>query len=379
MKDPVRDLLPIPQADPGAEYRVCQREIEAAIQRVLESGWYVLGREVAAFEKEFACYLGASHALGVASGTDALELALRACGIGPGDEVITVSHTAAGTITAIEHCGAKPVLVDIEPHRFTLAPSELQKACTPKTRAIVPVHLYGQPADMQAIGKFAHDRGLRVVEDCAQSAGAAFRNGPEEEWKKTGGLGDIAAFSFYPTKNLGAIGDGGAVVTNYGRIAESVRSLREYGWKDRYVSSVAGDNSRLDEIQAAILRVKLPHLDGWNEMRRRIAEIYDARFAGTVIRPPMRSEQGSHVFHQYVIQVPERDRVRERLASIGIGTAIHYPVPIHRQPAYQRLGDSTELPMTERVSASILSLPIYPTLGEERAIRVADEVLRAVG
>jgi dTDP-3-amino-3,4,6-trideoxy-alpha-D-glucose transaminase len=368
----------ISQANPRAEYLACQEEIDAAIRRVLAGGRYVLGEEVAAFEKEFASYLGVSFAMGVASGTDALHLALRACGIGQGDEVVTVSHTAVATVAAIQHCGAMPVLVDVEPATYTLAPETISSAITPRTKAIVPVHLYGFPADMPSILSIARDRGLLVIEDCAQAHGAACRFSPDSEWKKVGSLGHVAAFSFYPTKNLGAVGDGGSVVTNDAAIAEQVRLLREYGWRERYVSSVSGWNSRLDEVQAAILRVKLRALDRWNENRCKIAALYDQRFTGHSIRTPSRLPDRTHVFHQYVVRVKARNQVRQALAQVGIGTGIHYPVPIHRQPAYHHLANSARLKVTEALCADILSLPMYPHLATEAAEKVADQLLLAV-
>ncbi|MCX7010866.1 MAG: DegT/DnrJ/EryC1/StrS family aminotransferase, partial [Kiritimatiellaeota bacterium] len=271
------------QTDPRAEYLACQQEIDGAIRRMLERGRYILGEEVREFETEFATYLGAQHAVGVASGTDALHLALRACGVGAGAEVITAAHTAVATVVAIEQCGATPVLVDVDDQTYTLAPDSLSGALTPRTRAIVPVHLYGQPADMAAIMAFARAHHLLVIEDCAQAHGAACRLGAEAMWRRVGTLGDAAAFSFYPTKNLGAIGDGGCVVTNRVDVAEQVRLLREYGWRERYVSSERGWNSRLDELQAAILRVKLRQLDRWNDARRELAAFYDRVLAGAAL------------------------------------------------------------------------------------------------
>jgi len=368
----------IPQTDPHAEYLACQQELETAIHRVLERGRYILDEEVQAFEAEFAAYLGAQQAIGVASGTDALHLALRACGVGNGDEVITVAHTAVATVAAIEHAGATPVLVDVDPQTFTLAPEALAGALTPRTRAIVPVHLYGQPADMTAILAFARAHKLLVIEDCAQAHGAAYRVGAAAAWQKVGTLGAAAAFSFYPTKNLGAFGDGGCVVTNDAVVAEQVRLLREYGWRERYVSSARGWNSRLDEIQAAVLRVKLRQLDRWNDARRALAALYDRTLAGKAIVTPVQLPDRHHVFHQYVVRLKERDRVRAMLTSAGIGTGIHYPLPVHRQPAYRALGEHAQLFVTDSISAEILSLPMYPHLGVAAAERVAAELRRAV-
>jgi dTDP-4-amino-4,6-dideoxygalactose transaminase len=371
--------LAIPQTDPRAGYQVCRGEIDAAIRRVLDRGWYILGEEVKAFEKEFADYLGAHHAVGVGSGTDALFLALRACGIGPGDEVITVSHTSVATVAAIEQCGATPVLVDVDPAVYTLDPARLPAVMTKRTRAILPVHLYGLPADMAAILSFAREHNLFVVEDCAQAHGAACRVDSISGWRKVGTLGHAAAFSFYPTKNLGALGDGGCVATNDEAVAGKVRLLREYGWRERFVSNISGWNSRLDEFQAAILRVKLHCLDAWNGERQRLAAVYDGRFAQRFPAKPVRLPDRTHVFHQYVVRVKARDRVRSGLAAAGIGTAIHYPVPVHRQPAYERLAAGARLEVTEAIAPELLSLPMFPQLGTEAVERVADELLKVMG
>ena len=363
----------IPQTNPKANYLAHKGAIDDAIARVLESGWYILGSEVTAFEREFAAYLGVNQAVGVASGTDALSLALRACGVGPGDFVLTVSHTAVATAAAIGLCGATPVFVDTGPDGYTMDPDRLEDAARGfrggRLKAVVPVHLFGHPADMEAILGIARGHDLRVVEDCAQSHGATFRG------KRTGTLGDIAAFSFYPTKNLGALGDGGMVVTDDPDLAENVRLLREYGWKERYVSAVEGQNSRLDELQAAVLRVKLPHLDAENESRRRIAAIYQSVLAGVGPVLPKTGSDVAHVFHQYVIRTPRRDTLKTYLREIGIGTLIHYPVPVHRQPAYagRSLGEE-HLPNTENIAGQILSLPMYPELREEQALIVAEEI-----
>ena len=380
----------VPLVDLAAAYRRLQPEIDAAVARVLAGGWYILGPEVEAFEAEFAAYLGAGHAIGVASGTDALMLALRACGVGPGDEVITVSHTAVATVAAIELCGAAPVLVDIDPATYTLDPACLAAAITPRTRAVVPVHLYGRPADMDTILTISRTHGLLVIEDCAQAHGATCGG------RKVGTLGDAAAFSFYPTKNLGALGDGGAVATNRPEVAERIRLLRQYGWRERYVSDVTGLNSRLDELQAAILRVRLRHLDEENAARRRLAKLYDAALIGTTAdrRPPAVAEQATdtgHVYHLYVIEVSSqrsavgsratgatsltRDRLRERLAVRGIGTGVHYPVPVHLQPAYVHLGlGPGSLPHTEATAQAVLSLPLYPHMPEAAVAQVAEAI-----
>ena len=342
-------------------------EIKAAIQHVLESGRYILGDEVARFECEFADYIGVREAIGVGSGTDALHLALRACGVGSGDLVITVSHTAVATVAAIELAGAEPVLVDIEPESFTIDVAELEAAATAhrgRVKAIIPVHLYGHPADMPAIMEIAARQGLTVIEDCAQSHGATV-NG-----RKAGSWGHMAAFSFYPTKNLGCLGDGGALTTNDPKLSGQARLLRQYGWRTRYVSDLAGMNTRLDEIQAAVLRVKLPHLEEENARRREIAGIYNRLLANAkhLALPGSRSAVG-HAFHQYVIRSGTRDSLAAFLCTQGIATAVLYPVPVHLQPAYRGriCAGAGGLPKTERASAEILSLPMHPYLSDEQA------------
>lgn len=353
---------------PGAQTRSHRAAIDAAIARVLDRGWYVLGEEVKAFEREFADALGVAHAVGVGSGTDALALALRALNIAPGDEVITVSHTAVATVAAIELAGAVPVLVDIDPAHYTLDPARLEAAITPRTKAVIAVHLYGQAADMDAIMAVARQHRLKVIEDCCQATGGRYKG------RRLGSIGDAGCFSFYPTKNLGAIGDGGAVVTQYDAVAERVRSLREYGWRGDRVSHVPGVNSRLDEMQAAILRAKLPHLDADNARRRAIADRYDAALAGLVTIPARRNP-AEHVFHLYVVRTPDRDGVLARLKDHGIGAAIHYAKAAHQQPAYAaRLAGCDALPETETAVSEILTLPIYPELSDAEA----DQVIAAV-
>jgi dTDP-4-amino-4,6-dideoxygalactose transaminase len=352
--------------NPGAQYEAHKAAIDAAVRRVLESGRYILGEEVIGFEREFANYVGVRHAVGVGSGTEALHLALAACGIGEGDEVITVAHTAVATIAAIELAGAVPVLVDIEPDYFTLDPEQLEATITSRTKAIVPVHIYGQPADLEAITSIAKRHDLRVIEDCAQAHGATYRE------RRVGSWGDIACFSFYPTKNLGAIGDAGAVTTNDPHLADKVRHLREYGWVERNVSRMRGWNSRLDELQAAILRVKLRFLDADNNQRRRIAALYDDLLTGSDLILPHRREDATHVFHLYVVRSGDRDDLLARLQANGIVAMIHYPAPVHLQPAYAgRIAGARNLPNTERVAKEILSLPIYPELTEAEVRKAA--------
>jgi dTDP-4-amino-4,6-dideoxygalactose transaminase len=347
----------IPQANPRAQYLSHRAEIDQALARVLAGGRYILGDETGAFEAEFAAYLGVAHAVGVGSGTEALHLALRAVGVGPGDEVITVAHTAVATVAAIELCGAIPVLVDIEPDYYTLDPAGLAAALSPRTRAIVPVHLYGLPAALDDILAFARRYSLRVIEDCAQAHGARYQG------RRVGAWGDLACFSFYPTKNLGALGDGGLVATDDPALAERVRLLREYGWAERYVSHLAGWNSRLDELQAAVLRVKLRTLDAGNAARAGLAAQYDAGLAGSRLRLPARRPQTEHVYHLYVVRGPHRDRLQAHLKAHGVGSLVHYPVPVHQQPAYQgRLPGGAALPVTEQAAREVLSLPMYPEL-----------------
>jgi len=370
---------PIPQTDPRAAYLAQKTEIDAAIMQVLESGQYILGRAVEQFEREFAANLGLAHGIGCASGTDALELALRACGIGEGHLVFTVSHTAVASVAAIERAGAKPVLVDIEPGGFAMDPAALDAALrdAPPGRpaAILPVHLYGEPADLAAIGEIARAQGLRVIEDCAQSHGAVYRRRP------AGSFGDIACFSFYPTKNLGALGDAGIVATADAMLAEAAREIREYGWRERYVSARSGINTRLDPIQAAVLSVKLPRLRADNERRQAIAARYDEGLSGLPIGLPRRRADTSHVFHQYVIRGKDRDRLREHLRAGSIGTGIHYPVPVHLHPAYRSrvaLGP-TGLRNSEKAAGEILSLPIYPQLADDAVDRVIAEIRKFFG
>lgn len=371
--------LLIPQANPGANYRANAAEIDAAIARVLQSGRYLSGTETKSFETEFGEFLKVANVVGTSSGTDALWLALRGCGVGPGDEVITVSHTAVATVAAIELCGATPVLVDIEPGGFTLDPHKLQGALSARTRAVVPVHLYGQPADLELILEFCQRHGLRLIEDCAQAAGAFY------DQRRVGSIGDAGAFSFYPTKNLAALGDGGAVVTNSSELAGEMRALREYGWRDaRRVSERSGRNARLDEIQAAVLRVKLPRLDGDNHARRSLAGRYTEALADcSKLTLPSTREKRTSVFHQYVIRSERRDALAAQLRAEGIATAVHYPVSVHLQPAYRSWGSARQLTAgnlfeTERAAQEVLSLPMFPELESANAGEVAAAVRRFV-
>ncbi len=356
----------IPCANPKAQYLAHKQEIDDAVNRVLESGWYILGEEVRAFEEEFAVYLGVNHSVGVGSGTEALHLALVACGIGHGDEVVTVSHTAVATVAAIELAGAKPVFVDIDPVTYTMDPDLLETTITSQTKAVIPVHLYGHPAPMEEILAIAREYGLCVIEDCAQAHGATYRG------KRAGSFGDMACFSFYPTKNLGALGDGGAVVTSDPELAEKARLLREYGWAERYVSHIPGWNTRLDEIQAAILRVKLKHLDFDNSNRIKLAKLYSEGLFETGISLPIVQKGAVHVYHLHVIRVKERGSLQAYLRSKNIGATVHYPVPVHLQPAYEKVAVS--LPNSEIAAREVLSLPVYPELTESQVQFVIDSI-----
>ncbi len=369
----------VPQRDLRAAYQARRGEIDEAIAGVLERGSFVLGPEVASLESEFAAYIGTDSAVGVASGTDAIRLALLACGVGDGDAVFTVSHTAVATVAAIELAGATPVFIDIDDHTYAMDPEALEAAIRSargrpdlgRLRAVVVVHLYGYPAPLPELADIASRHGLRLVEDCAQSHGACLQG------RKTGAWGDAAAFSFYPTKNLGGFGDGGMVVTRHADVAEHVRLLRQYGWRERFVSEIPGTNSRLDELQAAVLRVRLRHLDEDNHARRRIAARYDEALQDTGLGlPPGPETDASPVYHQYVVGSRDRDALRRHLHGMGIGTAIHYPVPVHLQPAYRNRAQIESLIRTEEAAARVLSLPIYPELRRDQLDLVIDAVRR---
>lgn len=361
----------IPAFELRKQYEALRHELDEVLARVMAGGSYILGAEVSAFEKEFAEYCELNYAVGVASGTDALQLALMACDIGAGDEVIAPSHTAVATIAAIEMTGARPVLVDIDLARYTLDPEQISHAITKHTRAILPVHLYGCPAEMDPILEIARARKIIVIEDASQAHGASIRG------RKVGSLGDMAAFSFYPTKNLGAFGDGGAVVTNDAGLAEKVRLLRQYGWNERYVSQIKGINSRLDELQAGMLRVKLRHLEEWNQRRRQLASLYFDLLSESNLTLPPRPSDVEPVFHQFVIRHPRRDALRETLKSQGIQTLVHYPLPVHLQPGYANLSlGRGSLPRSEKAADEVLSLPLYPELTEDQVRRVAKACLR---
>lgn len=343
-------------------------EYEEAALRVLRSGWYVLGAEVESFEREFAAYLGASHCVGLNSGLDALVLAVRALGIGPGDEVIVQANTYIATVLAITACGAAPVFVEPDEYHG-LDTARAEAAVTPRTKAILPVHLYGQPCGMEELLDIAERRGLAVIEDCAQSHGAMWRG------RKTGTLGTVGCFSFFPTKNLGAFGDAGALVTEDGALADRVRTLRNYGSKEKYVNEIEGVNSRLDELQAALLRVRLRFLDAINAERAAIAARYGELIRSPFVVKPRLRPEGTHIFHLYVVECDHRDRLQEHLSARGIGTQIHYPIPPHRSGAYARLGYGRgSFPEAERLAERVLSLPLYSGMNEDDILSVCDAV-----
>jgi dTDP-4-amino-4,6-dideoxygalactose transaminase len=358
--------MPIAFLDLKAQYASIQNEINAAISGVFASGRFILGPQVEAFEREFAAFCGARHAVGVGSGTEAIHLALLACEIGAGDEVITVPNTAIATIAAIEQTGARAMLADVDLRTRTLDPASLQGSLTPRTRAIVPVHLYGLPADLDPMLAFARSHQLRVIEDCAQAHGARYHG------KRVGALGDLGCFSFYPTKNIGAYGDGGLVTTNDDALAERLRLLRQYGWRERDKSVLKGLNSRLDEIQAAMLRVKLRHLDDWNERRRQLAARYTEALRHTRLGLPFEPNDMQPVYHLYVVRSRDRDTLRTHLKAEGIETLIHYPLPAHLQEAYADLGRGPgSYPNAESLAHEILSLPLYPEMDDAVVEQIA--------
>lgn len=356
----------IPFVDLAAQYRGIRDEVDAAIRGVLETTQFVLGKEVAAFEEEFASYCDVEHGVGVNSGTSALHLALLAAGVGAGDEVITVPFTFVATVAAIGYTGAKPVFVDVEPGTFTMDPAAVEAAITERTRAIIPVHLYGQPADMDPILAVARKRGLVVIEDAAQAHGAEYRG------KRVGGLGDLGCFSFYPGKNLGAYGEGGMVTTGNPEYARTLRMLRDWGAERKYHHELRGFNYRLEGIQGAVLRVKLRHLEEWTEARRAAAARYDHLLAGSGIPTPRVEPYARHVYHLYVIRTRAREAWQQALDAEGIQTGIHYPIPVHRMPAWADLGHREgEFPHAEQAAAEVLSLPMFPEITPEQCETVS--------
>ncbi|TDR38867.1 dTDP-4-amino-4,6-dideoxygalactose transaminase [Tahibacter aquaticus] len=356
----------IPFLDLKAAYVELKGEIDAAVARVLDSGWYILGTEVEAFEQEFAGYCAAGHCVGLANGLDALHLGLRALDIGAGDEVIVPSNTYIASWLAISQCGATPVPVEPDPQTYNIDPARIEAAITHRTRAIMPVHLYGQPADLDAIVAIARRHGLRVIEDAAQAHGARYRG------QRIGAHGDLVAWSFYPGKNLGAFGDAGAVTTNDAALAARVRVLRNYGSRVKYINDEAGWNSRLDPLQAAALRVKLMHLDDWNARRRTLANAYAQQLAGLDLQLPQVPDWAEPAWHLYVVQATDRESLQKRLAEHGIGSLIHYPIPPHRQQAYAAAGIAAgTLPIAEAMADRVLSLPLGPHLPTAAIAQIA--------
>jgi len=369
MPDPT---VKVPYLDLKAQYRSIKPEIDAAIAHVLDTAQFVLGSEVAAFEKEFAQSCGAAECIALNSGTSALHLALLAAGIGPGDEVITVPFTFIASVASICYAGARPVLVDIEPRTFNLDPAAIEAAITPRTRAILPVHLYGHPADMDPILEIARRRGLLVIEDAAQAHGAQYKGRP------VGTIGDLACFSFYPTKNLGAYGEAGAVTTNNPDYARTVRMLRDWGQDRKYHHLLRGYNYRMEGLQGAILRVKLRHLEAWTQARRKVAAQYDRELRDCGFELPVEMPWARHVYHVYTLRAHERDGLQSALLAEGTQTAIHYAIPAHLQPAYSDLGYTKgSFPQAEAAAQQVLSLPIYPELSAEAVIQVADAMKTA--
>ena len=366
--------MPVRFGDLGRQYRNMQSEIDQAIGEVLNSGWFILGKKVEELEKSFSRYCGVAHGIGVGSGTEALHLALVACGVKPGDEVITAANTCVPTVSAISFAGGVPVLVDPDPATYDIDPTRIEERITPRTRAILPVHLYGQCADMGPILDIARRHDLRVIEDCAQAHGAKYHG------QMAGSMSDAGCYSFYPSKNLGAFGDGGMVVTSDPDIADRVRKLRNYGSGERNYHDIKGYNSRLDELQAAIILAKLPYLDQWNDRRRTIAGAYTTGLASTGLVFPAEAPDRHHVYHLYVVRVQDRDRFRAHLSSRGIDTNVHYPVPIHRQPAYAEcLEMAPHLTTADEMSSQIVSLPIYPELENGEVARVLEACREAMG
>ena len=348
--------MTIPLADLVAQYRTIQAEVDAAIRSVLESGHFILGPNTKALEGEIAAYLGVRSAVGVASGTDALILALRALGIGPGDEVIVPDYTFLATASAVLHVGASPVLVDVDPDTYCLDLAAAEAHITPRTRAVIPVHLFGQPVDMDRLMDLAAAHRLTVIEDNAQALGAMY------DGRRTGAIGHVGCLSFFPSKNLGGYGDGGMVVTNDAGVAERVRMLRTHGWREKYDPEVLGYNSRLDEMQAAVLRVKLRHLDAWNAERGRRARLYAEAFAGTSIRTPVERAGATHVHHLYVVGVAQRAMMERSLKERGIATAVYYPRPLHATRLFQASAAGRTFPVSDALSEDLLAVPLYPEM-----------------
>jgi dTDP-4-amino-4,6-dideoxygalactose transaminase len=366
--------MKVPFVDLGAQHAALADPLQAAMAAVVRDGAFILGGRVSQFESELGSYLDVSHVVGVGNGLDALRLSLLALGIGPGDEVITAANTFIATALAIAAAGARPVLVDCDETTFNIDPRRIEAALTPRTRAIIPVHLYGRVANLDAVMAIARERGLHVVEDAAQAHGARMTDG-----RRAGTIGDAGCFSFYPSKNLGACGDGGALVTNDAGLAQRARQLRNYGQSEKYHHDVLGINSRLDGVQAAVLSTKLPHLDGWNDRRRAIAAAYREGLAGLPLTLPGEGPAAGHVHHLFVVRCRDRERLRSDLTAAGIETGIHYPIPIHRQAAFAGAFGEAQFPVTEMLATEILSLPMYPEMTSAQVGHVVGEVRRSLG
>ena len=362
----------IPMVDLKGQYLTLKDEIDTALIDALSATQFILGPNVQAFEQEAADYLGVEHAVGVASGTDALHLALAAAGVGEGDEVITTAFTFIATAEAISYVGAVPVFVDIDPYTFNIDLNQVEQAITSKTRCVIPVHLFGQPVDMNALKTLCDDKGLLIVEDCAQSFGAHIND------KMTGSFGDLGAFSFFPSKNLGCFGDGGLITTNDEEHANEIRVLRNHGSRERYHHNVIGYNSRLDELQAIILRIKLKHIDEYNQNRRRVAHRYSEALADTSIQTAFEDGVGYHIYHQYTLLHEQRDSIMKALQEKNIACAVYYPIPLHRQEVYLETFKDTQLPVTEAVAGKCFSLPVYPELEDEKVDVITDVIKGAL-
>ncbi len=364
--------MQIPMVDLGIQYRELKTSLDAAVAEVLESSYFIMGPQGNAFEQEIASYLGVKHAIGVSSGTEALHLALRAAGLGPGDEVITTPFTFIATAEAIAYVGATPVFVDIDPQTFNIDVAQVEKAISPQTKAVLPVHLFGQPADLASLKVICDDHGLLLIEDCAQSCGASL------DGKMTGSWGALGCYSFFPSKNLGCFGDGGLIATDSDELAEQIRVLRNHGSRERYHHSVIGYNSRLDDLQAAVLRVKLRHLDRFNQQRRENAHLYSRLLGELGIEAPYEDGKGVHVYHQYTILSDQRELIQAALADENIASAIYYPIPLHQQEVFQNTCKDLSLPVSEKVAQRVLSLPIYPELVKEQVERVVNTISKVV-
>jgi dTDP-4-amino-4,6-dideoxygalactose transaminase len=366
--------MKLQMVDVVGQYRKIKPEVDAVIHRVLDSGQFILGKEVGEFECAVAGYLGVKYAVGCASGTDALQIAMMAFGIGPGDEVVSTPFTFVATAETIALLGAKPVYVDIDPRTYNIDPTRIERAITPKTKGIIPVHLYGQPADMDPIMAVARRHNLKVIEDSAQAFGASYKG------RKVCSIGDIGCISFFPSKNLGCFGDGGMMVTDDPILAEKVRMLAAHGSKVRYYHDSIGVNSRLDTLQAAILQVKLPHLDSWNSARRSAAQRYNTLLQGAPVSTPFESNDGQHIFHQYTVRAPRRDALAEHLKAKGVPHAVYYPVPLHLQKAFAVSGGKTgDFPVTEQAAHEVLSLPMHAELTEEQQVFITSVIKEFYG